>query len=203
VQVRVRHSGVAPRLFVITGKTAAPDVIVVGPDRRAIRTKGPGFVEPGWIVEKDKKLKRTYVWAVDAPRGKWDFLAVPHSSRILKVQTAAGIPVAMVKATITRERRHAYVVRYRVADRAASDTITIEETDGTGAPIPVATVRRKRGTIDWMPSAKLFRPVRVLLAVIKRHGSVVLAEPLLGVNLKTHAVIKSKTKTGKPKHKKR
>jgi hypothetical protein len=39
--------------------------------------------------------------------------------------------------------------------------------------------------------------------VIKRHGSVVLAEPLLGVNLKTHAVIKSKTKTGKPKHKKR
>ena len=201
LQVRVRRSGVAPRLFVITGKTAAPDVIVVGPDRRAIRTKGPGFVEPGWIVEKDQRLKTTYVWAVDAPAGKWDFLAVPHSSRILKVQTAAGIPDAVVRATVAGERKHAYVVRYHVADRAAGDTITIEETDGTGAPIPVATLRRNRGTVDWTPSAKLFRPVRVLLAVVKRHGSIVSAEPLLGVNLKKHAVITVETKTGKPKHK--
>jgi hypothetical protein len=209
LQVRVRRSGVAPRLFVITGTTASPDVIVVGPDRRAIRTKGPGFVEPGWIVEKDQKLKKTYVWAVDAPAGKWDFLAVPHSSRILKVQTAAGIPTAVVTAALVREHKHAYVVRYHVANRAAGDTVTIEETDSTGAPIPVATLRRGRGTIDWTPSAKLFRPVRVLLAVIKRHGSVVLAEPLLGVNLKKHTVIKPKTgkpkhkrgKTGKPKHK--
>jgi hypothetical protein len=146
---------------------------------------------------------------VDAPAGKWDFLAVPHSSRILKVQTAAGIPTAVVTAALVREHKHAYVVRYHVANRAAGDTVTIEETDSTGAPIPVATLRRGRGTIDWTPSAKLFRPVRVLLAVIKRHGSVVLAEPLLGVNLKKHTVIKPKTgkpkhkrgKTGKPKHK--
>ena len=199
LQVRVRRSGVAPRLFVLTGKTAAPDVIVVGPDRRAIRTKGPGFVEPGWIVEKDQKLKTTYVWAVDAPAGKWDFLAVPHSSRILKVQTAAGIPHAVVRATVAGERKHAYVVRYHVADRAAGDKITIEETDGTRAPIPVATLRRNRGTIAWRPSAQLFRSRRVLLAVIKRHGAVVSAEPLLGVNLKKHTVIKGKTKTGKPK----
>ena len=92
LRVRVRRAGTAPRLFVITGKSAAPDVIVVGPDRRAIRTKGPGFVEPGWIVEKNKKLKKTFVWAVDAPAGKWDFLAVPRSSRILKVQTARRHP---------------------------------------------------------------------------------------------------------------
>jgi hypothetical protein len=37
VQVRVGYSGPAPPLFVITGVTAAPDVIVMGPDRRAIR----------------------------------------------------------------------------------------------------------------------------------------------------------------------
>jgi hypothetical protein len=42
--------------------------------------------------------------------------------------------------------------------------------------------------------------VRVLLAVIKRGASLVSADPLLGFNLKTHAVIKSKTKTPKPKH---
>jgi hypothetical protein len=201
LRVRVGRSGAAPRLFVITGATAAPDVIVVGPDRRAIRTKGPGFVEPGWIVEKDKQLKTTYVWAVDAPAGKWDFLAVPHSSRILRVRTAAGIPITVVTASVRGERKHAYAVRYRVADRTAGETITIEETDGTGATIPVATVRGSRGTIDWTPSAKLFRPVRVLLAVIKRGASLVSAEPLLGFNLKTHAVIKSKTKTPKPKHK--
>jgi hypothetical protein len=137
---------------------------------------------------------------VDAPAGKWDFLAVPHSSRILKVQTAAGIPNAVVTAAVTRERKHAYVVRYHVADRAAGDTITIEETDGTGALIPVARLRGSRGTIRWTPSPQLFRPVRVLLAVIKRHGSVVSAEPLLGVNLKKHTVITGKT--GTRKHKK-
>lgn len=205
LQVRVRHSGVAPRPFVITGTTAAPDVIVVGPDRRVIRTKGPGFVTPGWIMEKDQQLKKTYVWAVDAPGGKWDFLAVPHSSRILRVQTAAGMPTPVVTAAVTGERKHAYVVRYHVADCAASDTIMLEETDGTGAPIPIATLRRSHGTIDWKPSATLFRPVRALLAVIMRHGAVVSASPLLGVNLKTHEVIKpttkTKTRTGKRKHK--
>jgi hypothetical protein len=117
------------------------------------------------------------------------------------VRTAAGIPITVVTASVRGERKHAYAVRYRVADRTAGETITIEETDGTGATIPVATVRGSRGTIDWTPSAKLFRPVRVLLAVIKRGASLVSAEPLLGFNLKTHAVIKSKTKTPKPKHK--
>ena len=203
LRVRVRRAGVAPRLFVITGKSAAPDVIVVGPDRRAIRTKGPGFVEPGWIVEKNKKLKKTYVWAVDAPAGKWDFLAVRHSSRILRVQTAAGISTAVVTATFAGEHKHAYVVHYRVANRASGDTIAIEETDGTGATIPVATAGGRSGTIRWTPSAKLFRPVRVLLAAIKRHGSVVSAQPLLGVNLKNHKLITGKSKAGKPKPSKR
>ena len=187
----------------ITGKLAAPDVIVVGPDRRAIRTKGAGFVEPGWIVEKNKKLKKTYVWAVDAPAGKWDFLAVRHSSPILRVQTAAGISTAVVTATFAGEHKHAYVVHYRVANRASGDTIAIEETDGTGATIPVATARGRSGTIRWTPSAKLFRPVRVLLAAIKRHGSVVSAQPLLGVNLKKHKLITGKSKAGKPKPSKR
>ena len=69
-------------------------------------------------------------------------------------------------------------------------------------------MRRGHGTVRWTPSAQLFRPVRELLAVIKRHGSVASAEPLLKLNLKKHVVIKTKTgkpkpktKTGKPKRK--
>lgn len=60
--------------------TAAPDVLVMGPDDRAILTQGPGFIEPGWIVYKDPALRTTYVDAVDAPAGAWNFVAAPATS---------------------------------------------------------------------------------------------------------------------------
>jgi hypothetical protein len=194
-QVRVAYSGAAPRLFVITGTTAAPDVIVMGPDHRVIRTKGPGFIEPGWIVYKDPAHKKTYVDAVAAPAGNWDFVAVPGSSRIANVQTAAGVPIATVRAGIKSAKgRHHYVIAYRVFGRGAGETVTLEEVAGTGTVVKIATLRGSRGNVTWTPSAAIPSFKRLLIAVVKR-GSMQLSEqPVLAINLKQVAKPKLKRK---------
>jgi hypothetical protein len=196
LQVRVGYSGAAPRLFVITGTTAAPDVIVMGPDHRAIRTKGPGFIKPGWIVYKDPRHKKTYVDAVAAPAGKWDFVAVPGSSKIASVQTAAGVPIATVRAGIkSAKRRHRYVIAYRVFGRGAGETVTLEEAAGTGTVVKIATLRGSRGTVTWTPSTRIGSFKRLLIAVVKRGNLQLSEQPVLAIDLKKVA------RPGKPKHK--
>ena len=82
-QVTTHGERPAPRMFVLKGVTAAPDVLVMGPDDRTIRTSGPGFAEPGWIVYKDPAIRTTYVDVVDAPRvaGTSSPLRARHGSR--------------------------------------------------------------------------------------------------------------------------
>ena len=184
----------------LTGVTASPDVIVMGPDRRAIRTKGPGFVEPGWIVYKDPKHKTTYIDAVAAPAGKWDFVSVRGSSRIANVQTAAGISIPTVRAGIQSGKRHRFSVVYRVFGRPAGDKITLEETDGTGAFVTFATLRNNKGSLRWTPATRLPGAKRVLIAVIKHGSTEVSAQPLTAINLKMVAKQKPRAKP-KPKRK--
>lgn len=198
LQVRVGKSGTAPRIFVLTGVTASPDVIVMGPDRRAIRTKGPGFVEPGWIVYKDPKHKTTYVDAVSAPAGKWDFVAVRGSSRIANVQTAVGVTIPTVRGGIQSAKHGHYAILYRVFGRPAGDKITLEETDGAGKFVTFATLRRNKGLVAWRPSARLPGARRLLIAVIKRGSTTVSAQPLATLDLKAVAKHKPKAKP-KPK----
>jgi hypothetical protein len=201
VQIRVGRSGKAPRLFVITGATAAPDVIVMGPDRRAIRTYGHGFIEPGWIVYKDPRHKKTYVDAVAAPAGKWDFVAAPGTSKIIDVQTAAGTSIPTVKAAVRPAKRHRYSVVYRVLGRAHGDAITLEEADGTRSPVAVGTLRGSAGTLTWKPSALLSAPKRVLIAIVKHGGVTVAGEPLGMVDIKQ--IAKKPRPKPKPHHKHR
>jgi hypothetical protein len=200
VQVRVVHSGKAPRLFVITGTTAAPDVIVMGPDRRAIRTYGPGFIEPGWVVYKDKLHKKTYVDATAAPAGKWDFVAAPHTSLIANVQTAAGASIPTVKLAVRRAKHHRFAVVYRVFGRARGDRIALEETDGTRQPLTVAKLGGVGGTITWTPSKLLPGSKRVLIAVVTHDGVQVAAESVALLNLKQVAKKPKPKSKAKPKH---
>ena len=200
IQVRVgRTSRGSSRLFVITGATKAPDVIVMGPDRRAIRTYGPGFIEPGWIVYKDSRHKKTYVDAIAAPAGRWDFVAAPHTSLITDVQTAAGTTIPTVKLAVQRGRSHRFTLRYGVFGRAHGDTVTLQEYDKTSAPIKVATLRGSRGTLSWTPSSRLPASKRGLIAVVTHNGLEVAAETVALVDLKQ--IAKKPLPKPKPKHK--
>ncbi len=204
VQIRVRHFTRAPRLFVITGVTAAPDVIVMGPDRRAIRTYGPGFVTPAWIVYKDPWHKKTYVDAVAAPVGKWDFVAAPHTSLIADVQTAGGTSIPTVKAAVRPAKRRRFSVVYRVFGRAHGNRITLQELDGSRPAVRVAALNRTRGTITWTPSSLLPGSKRVLEAVVTHDGAQVAAEPLGLINLKQLAKTPAKHKhKPKPKYRRK
>jgi hypothetical protein len=200
VQIRVRHFTKAPRLFVITGVTAAPDVIVMGPDRRAIRTYGPGFITPAWIVYKDPRHKKTYVDAVAAPVGKWDFVAAPRTSLIADVQTAGGTAIPTVKVAVRAAKRRRFSVVYRVFGRARGDRITLQELDGSRPAVRVAALTGTRGTIAWTPSSLLPGSRRVLEAVVTHDGQQVAAEPLGLVNLGQLAK-KPPKHTAKPRHK--
>lgn len=200
VQIRVTHFTKAPRLFVITGVTGAPDVIVMGPDRRAIRTYGPGFITPAWIVYKDARHKKTYVDAVAAPTGRWDFVAAPHTSLIADVQTAAGTSIPSVKAAVRPAPHHRFTVVYRVYGRAPGDRITLQELDGSRAPVTVATLGGTHGTVRWSPSSALPGSKRALTAVVTHGGQQVAAEPLGLVNLKALA---TKPARPAPKRKRR
>jgi hypothetical protein len=185
-QVRVRSFSVAPRLFVIRGVTAAPDVLVMGPDRRAIRTKGNGFVEPGWIVYKDKLHKTTYVEAVAAPKGKWDFVAAPHTSRIASIRTAAGVSIPTVKAAIGAAKAKRFTIRYKVIQPARGDVITLEEATRTGTmPVQISRLLKTKGSVNWVPSTLIVSPQRLILAVIKRGTTTVSVQRITTINLKT------------------
>jgi hypothetical protein len=184
-QVVVRSSSVAPRLFVIRGTTAAPDVLVMGLDRRAIRTYGNGFVEPGWIVYKDKIHKTTYVEAVAAPKGKWDFVAAPHTSRIASIRTAAGISIPTVKAGIVAAKAKKFTIRYKVVQPARGDVITLQEATRTGTtPVQIARLRNAKGSVKWTPSTLIASPQRLILAVINQGGTTVSVQRLTTINLK-------------------
>jgi hypothetical protein len=198
IQVRVGPSGAAPRLFVIQGATAAPDVIVMGPDRRAIRTKGPGFVEPGWIVYKDPAQRLTYVDAVAAPRGKWDFVAVPGSSKLVNVKTSAGVPIPSVRAVIKSAAKGRFAIAYITSGIPRGDVVTLVETDGSGRTATIAKLRRTKGSVRWVPSLTLAGSKRVVLAVIKRGTTEVSVQPLDGLDL--GKVAKPKVKGKKQKH---
>jgi hypothetical protein len=201
IQVRVGKSGPSPRLFVIKGVTAAPDVIVMGPDRRAIRTKGPGFVEPGWIVYKYPKQKLTYVDAVAAPAGKWDFVAVPGSSRIAGVQTAAGFPIAIARAGVQAAKHHRFIVKYRVTNRGPGETVTLQETAG-GLTATIARLRGRHGSVVWRPSRALTGDKRTLVAVVKKGSRVLAVQPLIKANLAKVAVHRVKRHRHHKRHKK-
>ena len=185
-QVVVRSSSVAPRLFVIRGVTAAPDVLVMGPDRRAIRTYGNGFVEPGWIVYKDKIHKTTYVEAVAAPKGKWDFVAAPHTSRIASIHTAAGISIPTVQGGIVAAKAKKFTIQYKVVQAARGDVITLEEATRTGTtPVRIARLRQTKGSVKWIPSTLIASPQRLILAVIKNGSTTVSVQRIAAINLKT------------------
>jgi hypothetical protein len=184
-QVLVRSSSVAPRLFVIRGVTAAPDVLVMGPDRRAIRTYGNGFVEPGWIVYKDKLHKTTYVEAVAAPKGKWDFVAARHTSRIASIRTAAGISIPTVKGAIVAAKAKKFTIRYEVVQPARGDVITLQEATRTGTtPVQIARLRHTKGSVKWTPSTLIASPQRLILAVIKQGSTTVSVQRITTINLK-------------------
>jgi hypothetical protein len=183
-QVVVRSFSVAPRLFVIRGVTAAPDVLVMGPDRRAIRTYGNGFVEPGWIVYKDKLHKTTFVEAVAAPKGKWDFVAAPHTSRIASIRTAAGVSIPTVEAGIVAAKAKKFAIRYRVVQPARGDVITLQEATRTGTnPVQIARLRHTAGSVKWTPSTLIPSPQRLILAVIKKGSTTVSVQRITEINL--------------------
>ncbi len=183
-QVLVRSFSVAPRLFVIKGVTAAPDVLVMGPDRRAIRTFGNGFVEPGWIVYKDTIHKTTYVEAVAAPKSKWDFVAAPHTSRIASIRTAAGISIPTLKAAIVAAKAKKFTIRYKVVQPARGDVITLEEATRTGTtPVRIARLRNTKGSVKWTPSTLIASSQRLILAVIKNGSTTVSVQRIVRINL--------------------
>jgi hypothetical protein len=202
VQIRVGRSGKAPRMFVITGVTKSPDVIVMGPDRRAIRTFGPGFIEPGWIVYKDPRHNKTYVDVTAAPAGKWDFVAVPGTSLIADVQTAAGTSIPTIKVAVRPAKHHRFSVVYRVFGRARGDTITLQEFDRTRPPMKIATLRSNSGSIAWKPTKLLPGSQRGLLAVVRHGGLEVAAEAVALVDLKQLAKKPKPKPKPKPHHKK-
>jgi hypothetical protein len=184
-QVAVRSFSVAPRLFVIRGVTAAPDVLVMGPDRRAIRTYGNGFVEPGWIVYKDKIHKTTYVEAVAAPKGRWDFVTAPHTSRIASIHTAAGVSIPTVEAGIVAAKAKRFTIRYKVIQPARGDVITLQEATHTGtSPVQIARLRNTKGSVEWTPSTLIASPQRLILAVIKKGSTTVSVQRITEINLK-------------------
>jgi hypothetical protein len=192
-QVVVRSSSVAPRLFVIQGATAAPDVLVMGPDRRAIRTYGNGFIEPGWIVYKDPGANTTYVEAVAAPKGKWGFVTAPGTSLITSIKTAAGISIPTVKGGLVGTSGKAYKLAYRVYQPGAGDTITLEETDGS-TTAQIARLRGTNGTVTYRPSHRLPSPSRVILAVISRGAIEVSVQPVTAINLTQVGTTRTKKK---------
>jgi hypothetical protein len=193
-QVFVRGSGRAPRLFVIKGVTSAPDVIVMGPDRRAIRTLGRGFVKPGWIVYKDLAAKTTYVDAVGAPAGRWSFVTAPHTSRIASIQTAAGVSIPSVGAGFKSAKGRRFVIAYRIAGLARGERVTLAETDGSGLTVTFATLRGTRGSVSYVPSPKLPSSKRLILAIIKRGATQISAQPVTGIDLAKLAKKKAKPK---------
>ena len=193
-RVIVHGHTVAPRLFVIKGVTAAPDVLVMGPDRRAILTSGNGFIEPGWIVYKDPSADATYVDAVDAPAGAWDFVAAPGTSRIASIQTAAGESIPTVSAGVTGTSGHAFTIAYRVVGASPGDTITLSETDGSGAIIPFAKLHGTHGTVRYLPASGIPTATRVILATVTRDGTEVSAQPVTAINLGQVSNAKAKRK---------
>ena len=182
-QVRTLGERPAPRMFVLKGVTAAPDVLVMGPDDRAIRTFGPGFAEPGWIVYKDPAIRTTYVDVVDAPAGRWDFVAAPGTSRIATIQTASGESIPTVKAGITEVRQHRFVITYRVHGEPRGDKIRLAESDGSGAVRTFATLRGSNGTVTYVPASTLPSSQRVVLALVTRGAMNVSSQAVTGVNL--------------------
>ena len=182
-QVTTHGERPAPRIFVLKGVRAAPDVLVMGPDDRAIRTFGPGFAEPGWIVYKDPAIRTTYVDVVDAPPGHWDFVAAPGTSRIASIQTASGESIPTVKAGITHVRNRRFVIGYRIQGEPRGDKVRLAETDGSGAVRTFATLRRRKGTVTYAPAPTLPSSRRVVLALVTRGSVNVSSQPVTGVNL--------------------
>ncbi len=183
-QVLVRSETIAPRMFMVRGVSAAPDVLVMGPDDRAIRTDGPGFIEPGWIVYKDPALKTTYVDAVAAPPGRWDFVATPGTSLIANIETAAGESIPTVAAGLVSVKGRVFAISYRVSGEAPGDVITLAETDGSGATIPFARLLGRNGIARYAPSPELPSSNRVILALVTRGATQVSAQPVTAINLK-------------------
>ncbi len=182
-QVIVRSETIAPRMFEITGVRSAPDVLVMGPDDRAIRTMGPGFIEPGWIVYKDPALKTTYVDVVAARPGRWDFVAAPGTSPIARIATAAGVSIPTVSAGITGARARGFIVSYRVRGAAPGDSVALVETSGSGTTVPIARLRGGAGAIRYVPSPTLPSLQRVILAIVTHGGAEVSVQPVTGINL--------------------
>ena len=170
-------------MFVLKGVTAAPDVLVMGPDDRTIRTSGPGFAEPGWVVYKDPLIRTTYVDVVDAPTGRWDFVAAPGTSRIASIQTASGESIPTVKAGITHVRHHRFVIAYRIQGEPRGDQVKLAESDGSGAVRTFATLRGRRGTVTYVPAPTLPSSQRVVLALVTRGSMNVSSQAVTGVNL--------------------
>jgi hypothetical protein len=183
VQVTTHIKTAAPRMFEIKGTTAAPDVLVMGPDDRAIVTDGPGFAEPGWIVYKDPALRTTYVEAADAIPGKWDFVAAPGSSRIASVETAAGVSIPTIVGGLTNATHGHFVISYRISGEPRGDLVRLEESDGSSAPVTFATLHAGHGTVPYTPSPYLPSARRVILALVTRGSTDVSAEPITALNL--------------------
>ncbi len=182
-QVTTHGERPRPRMFVLKGVTAAPDVLVMGPDDRAIRTFGPGFAEPGWIVYKDPAIRTTYVDVVDAPPGRWDFVAAPGHVADRVDPDASGESIPTVKAGITHVRHHRFVIAYRIQGEPRGDKVTLAETDGSGAVRTFATLRSGKGPSRTCPRRRCPSSRRVVLALVTRGSMNVSSQAVTGVNL--------------------
>jgi hypothetical protein len=153
----------------------------------------------GWIVYKDKIHKTTYVEAVAAPKGKWDFVAAPHTSKIASIRTAAGISIPTVEAGIVAAKAKKFTIQYKV-QLARGESSPLEQATRTGTtPVEIARLRSAKGSVKWTPSTLIASPQRLILAVIKQGRTTVSVQRVTAINLK--AVGKTSKKPVKEKGK--
>jgi hypothetical protein len=154
-----------------TGREAAPQVRLHGPDGRVIETPAPGqgsAERPGSFISfRNEAAKQTDVLLARTGSGDWTYEVLPGSAAIASVRSARPLPKVQVTASVRRSHGRSEL-RWRLR-RIRGQRVTFME-EGRGAPPRVLkTSSAASGHVRFQPFVAPQRR-RTIIAIVEQDG---------------------------------
>lgn len=163
--------GLKQLTVVATGDGGVPLATLVAPDgtRYAGQATGVAHTGPAWAVAEPDAARQTFLVARPAA-GTWTLETAEGSPPIAKVQIARDAPPIRVTGRVTRtaKRGQGRTLAWKVAGRAAGQTVTLYE-QGAGVLRKLGVASGTAGRVRWTPKT-LRGGKRTVVAVVERDG---------------------------------